>query len=119
MFVAGLLVLGVLAGVLAGVFGVGGAILIIPSLVYFFGFSQKLAQGTSLMLLLPPIGIFAAYNYYKAGAVNLRAGLFIILGFLVGSFVSSHYAAHLHNVNLSRAFGAFLLVVAIKMIIAP
>jgi uncharacterized protein len=117
MLVVGLIVLGILAGGLAGIFGVGGAILIIPALVYFFGFSQKTAQGTSLALLLPPIGAFAAYNYYKVGAVDFKAAGYIIIGFLLGSWLSSRYAANLHSADLSRAFGIFLLVVAAKLII--
>lgn len=117
MFVAGLIILGILAGGLAGVFGVGGAILIIPSLVFFFGFNQKLAQGTSLALLLPPIGAFAAYNYYKAGAVDFKAAGWIIIGFVLGSYLSSKYATHLHSADLSRAFGVFLLIVAAKLLV--
>lgn len=118
MFIIGLIILGILAGALAGLFGVGGAILIIPALVYVFGFSQKTAQGTSLMLLLPPIGVFAAYNYYKAGAVDFKAAGLIIAGFLIGSLVTSHYVTHFHNDVLSKSFGVFLLVVALKLILS-
>lgn len=117
MFSVGLIILGVIAGVLAGLLGVGGGIVIVPALVYIFGFSQKMALGTSLALLLPPIGILAAYSYYKAGQVNISAALIIIAGFLIGSYFSSRYATHLHSANLMRIFGVFLLVVAIKMIL--
>lgn len=118
MLILGLIILGILAGGLAGAFGVGGAILIIPALVYVFGFSQRTAQGTSLALLLPPIGAFAAYNYYKVGAVDFKAALYIILGFIIGSLVSSHYVANLDSALLTRLFGAFLLIVALKMLVA-
>lgn len=117
MFIAGLILLGIIAGVLAGLVGVGGGIVIVPALVYVFGFSQKLAQGTSLALLLPPIGIAAAYSYYKAGQIDIGAALVIIAGFLVGSFFSARYANHIHSADLTRIFGVFLLIVAIKMIV--
>lgn len=117
MVIVGLIILGILAGLLAGLVGVGGGIIIVPALVYVFGFSQKLAQGTSLALLLPPIGIAAAYTYYKAGQVDVSAALIIIVGFLVGSFFSARYVNHIHSADLTRIFGIFLLVVAIKMIV--
>ena len=113
MLVAGLVILGAVAGIMAGFLGVGGGIIIVPALVYIFGFSQKMALGTSLALLLPPIGIVAAYAYYKAGQVDIRAALIIIAGFLIGSYVSSHYAKDFDAHTLTRIFGAFLLLVAI------
>lgn len=118
MFVTGLIILGIVAGALAGLVGVGGGIVVVPALVYIFGFSQKLAQGTSLALLLPPIGIIAAYTYYKAGQVDISAAAIIIIGFLAGSLLSARYANHLHSADLTRIFGVFLLIVAIKMILS-
>lgn len=117
MLIVGLIILGILAGGIAGAFGVGGAILVIPALVYVFGFSQKTAQGTSLALLLPPIGVFAAYNYYKVGAVDFKAALYIVIGFLIGSFVVSKYAVHMQSADITRLFALFLLLVAIKMLV--
>lgn len=113
----GLVVLGIAAGALAGLVGVGGGVIIVPALVYIFGFSQKMAQGTSLALLLPPIGILAAYTYYRAGQVDVRAALVIIIGFLIGSLITARYVNHLNSATLVRIFGVFLLIVAIKMII--
>jgi uncharacterized membrane protein YfcA len=113
----GLVVLGIVAGALAGLVGVGGGVVIVPALVYIFGFSQKMAQGTSLALLLPPIGILAAYTYYRAGQVDVRAALVIIIGFLIGSLITARYANQLNSATLVRIFGVFLLIVAIKMII--
>jgi uncharacterized membrane protein YfcA len=113
-----LILLGLAAGALAGFLGVGGGIIIVPALVYLFHFSQKTAQGTTLALLVPPIGILAAYSYYKAGHVNIRAAIFIILGFLIGSFISAHYANHLNDRLLTRIFGACLLIAAAKMLIS-
>lgn len=118
MFIAALVLLGVIAGLLAGLVGVGGGIIIVPALVYLFHFSQKTAQGTTLALLIPPIGILAAYTYYKAGEVDIKAALIIIVGFVVGSYLSSQYATNLHSAQLTRFFGFFLLVVAIKMIVS-
>lgn len=113
-----LILLGLVAGGLAGLLGVGGGIVIVPALVYLFHFSQKTAQGTTLALLVPPIGILAAYAYYKSGHVNIRAAIFIVLGFLVGSFLSAHYANGFNEAHLTRVFGGFLLIVALKMIIS-
>ena len=67
-----LIVIGIITGVMAGMLGIGGAIIMIPAMVFFMGFSQQMAQGTSLAVMLPPVGILAAYNYYKAGQVNIK-----------------------------------------------
>lgn len=111
-----LIVLGVVAGLLAGVVGVGGGIIIVPALVYLFHFSQKSAQGTTLALLIPPIGFFAAWAYYKAGQVNIKAAAFIVLGFIAGSYLGAKFATELPDKHLSKAFGAFLIIVGIKML---
>jgi uncharacterized membrane protein YfcA len=118
MVVLAFIVLGLVAGALAGLVGVGGGIVIVPALVYLFHFSQKTAQGTTLALLVPPIGILAAYAYYKAGHVDIKAALLIILGFIVGSFLSAHFVSNIDDSSLTRIFGAFLLVVSIKMLIS-
>ena len=118
MVVLAFIVLGLIAGGLAGLVGVGGGIVIVPALIYLFHFSQKTAQGTTLALLVPPIGILAAYVYYKSGHVNISAALFIILGFILGSFLSAHFASSIDDSALTRVFGAFLLIVALKMLIS-
>jgi uncharacterized protein len=110
--------LGLVAGAVSGLVGIGGGIIIVPALVILFGFSQKMAQGTTLALLVPPIGIFAALTYYKAGYVNLRAAGLIVLGFLVGSFLGARYVTRLSNVTVTRIFAVFLIVVAIRMLIS-
>lgn len=112
-----LIVLGLVSGALAGVLGVGGGVIIVPALIYLFHFSQKTAQGTTLALLVPPIGILAAYAYYRAGHVDVKAAVLIIIGFLAGSFLSAHFANNINEVYLTRIFGAFLLLVALKMLI--
>jgi len=112
-----LILLGIVAGALAGILGIGGGIIIVPALIYLFSFSQKLAQGTTLALLIPPIGILAAWTYYKAGFVDIKAAVFIIVGFIIGSFIAAKYAVNLQDDILTKIFGMFLLVIAIKMII--
>ena len=118
MLIAAFIALGLLAGMLAGLVGVGGGIIIVPALVYLFHFSQKTAQGTTLALLVPPIGILAAYAYYKAGAVDIKAAVTIIIGFVAGSYLSARFASHINDTQLARIFGVFLLAAALKMIIS-
>ena len=80
-------ILGLVAGVLSGVIGIGGGVIIVPVLVLLFGMSQHHAQGTTLALLIPPIGILAAWTYYKAGYVDLRVAALVAVGFFAGSFL--------------------------------
>lgn len=111
-------ILGIAAGILAGVFGIGGGLLLVPALVYLFHFTQKSAQGTTLALMIPPIGFFAAYSYYKAGHVNVKAAIFIILGFLIGSYFGAHFATMIPDKKLSQAFAVFVILAGIRMLIA-
>ena len=111
------ILLGLVAGAISGLVGIGGGIIIVPALVILFGFSQKTAQGTTLALLVPPIGIFAALTYYKDGYVDLRAAAPIVLGFLIGSFLAARYITRLSNVTVTRVFAVFLIAVAIRMLI--
>jgi uncharacterized membrane protein YfcA len=110
----GLLVLGVVAGIVSGVVGIGGGIVIVPALVMIFAMSQKMAQGTSLIMLLPPIGILAVIQYYKAGNTDIRVACILIAGFFVGSYFSAKMVGHLEEITLKRIFGAFLMILAIK-----
>ena len=108
--------LGVMAGILSGLIGIGGGIIIVPFLVLFFGFSQKLAQGTTLALMLPPLGVFAAWAYYRHGFIDVRAAMFICLGFLAGSIMGADLALHLPTVVLTRVFGVVLIAIGIRML---
>jgi hypothetical protein len=111
-----LIVVGVLSGMLAGVFGVGGAIIVIPALVFILGLSQHDAQGTSLAFMLPPVGILATWNYWKAGHVNWKMALILSLTFVVGAYLGSYFSINISDKTLRRMFGVLMLVVAIKMI---
>ncbi len=110
--------LGLFGGTVSGVFGIGGAVVIIPILVYFFGMGQHQAQGTTLALMVPPIGILAALKYYQAGHVDLQIALFICLGFFLGAFFGAHIATCLSSVIMRKLFGVLLLGIALKMILS-
>lgn len=106
----GILFVGALVGAVSGMFGIGGGVFVIPAMVYLFGFSQKMATGTSLGMLLPPIGILAFLQFYKAGHVNVAAAFLLIAGFLAGSYLSAGYAINLPDLLLKRLFGGLLIV---------
>jgi uncharacterized membrane protein YfcA len=110
--------IGIVTGAMAGMLGIGGAIIMIPALVFFMGFSQQMAQGTSLAVMLPPIGIIAAYNYYKAGQVDIKFAIVLAAAFLVGSYFGSKLALNLPQAALKKIFGVLLLLVAAKMLLS-
>ncbi len=118
MAIALYLVFGLVAGVLSGLLGIGGGIFVIPGLVLLMGFSQKMAQGTTLAMMVPPIGLLAAWAYYKAGFVDIKVAGLMCIGFFIGGFFGAKFATVLSGVTLSRIFGAAMLVVSIKMILA-
>jgi uncharacterized membrane protein YfcA len=103
---------------MAGMLGIGGAIIMIPALVFLLGINQLTAQGTSLAVMLPPIGIIAAYNYYKAGQVNIKYAIILAIFFLVGSFFGSKLALNIPQTLLKKIFGVLLLLVAAKMLLS-
>lgn len=109
--------LGLAAGVLAGVLGIGGAIFVVPALVYLFGWQQHMAQGTTLAMLVPPIGILAAWKYYQAGHVDLRVAAILAAGFLVGGYFGGVIANQLSAETLRKVFGAALLLISLRMIL--
>jgi uncharacterized membrane protein YfcA len=110
------LVVGLAAGFLSGLIGIGGGIIIVPALVFLFGLSQHQAQGTTLALMVPPIGILAALTYYKQGYVDLRIAAFVCLGFALGGLFGARLATAISNDALEKLFGIALLAVAVKMI---
>jgi uncharacterized membrane protein YfcA len=110
------LLLGLISGIFSGLLGIGGAIIIIPCLVILFDLSQQMAQGTTLALMVPPIGLLAAWTYYKAGFVDLKIAGLICLGFFVGGFVGARYATQIPDDILRKIFGGLLLIASLKMI---
>ena len=110
-----LVLLGVVAGAVSGMIGLGGGVIVVPALVLLFGFSQKLAQGTTLVLL--PGTLVAAYLYWRHGLVDLHAAGFIIIGFLVGGFLGARYALHVSDTTVTRIFAVFLMLVAVRMLL--
>lgn len=114
----GLLVTGLVVGALSGALGIGGAVLLIPTLVIVFGYSQARAQGTSLGALVPPIGIFAALQYWRAGLLDVRAAALIAGGFVLGAFGGAALVPHLPQVWLRRAFATLLVYVAAQLVFA-
>lgn len=104
------ILIGLGAGALSGLFGIGGGVLIVPALMYGLGFSQKTATGTSLAILLPPIGIAAVMQYYRSGHVDFRASLLIAASMLLSSWLSAKFALQLEPKVLKLLFGLFLIL---------
>jgi uncharacterized membrane protein YfcA len=111
-----ILIIGVVAGVFSGFIGIGGGLVVVPCLVYFIGMSQHSAQGTSLAMMLPPIGAMAVYNYYKAGAVDFKVAAVLCISFVAGSFVGSKIAISLSPDQIKKAFGVFIILLGLKMV---
>lgn len=113
--------IGLLAGILSGFVGVGGGVIIIPALIYFLGYNQLQAQGMSLTLMLPPIGILAFYNYYQKGHIDKMgiayAGIMAVL-FIVGGYVGSKLALKIPVNIVKLLFGLLMLYVSVRMIIS-
>lgn len=107
---------GVTAGILSGLLGIGGGIVLVPALVYLFGYSQHLAQGTTLALMVPPIGILAAWTYYRQGNVNLPAAAWMCAGFVVGGLFGARWAGAIPDLILRRLFGVTFLAISLRMI---
>jgi uncharacterized membrane protein YfcA len=107
-----ILLLGFGVGVLVGLLGIGGGVVLVPAMVYLFRMDQHMAQGTSLFVLLPPLGLGALIVYWKRGQVDLRAGILCALGMLIGGYLGSLIAIPLTSRNLKGLFGCFLMLLA-------
>lgn len=117
VFIVALVVLiGLAAGTLSGLVGVGGGLIIVPSLVFFLGFSQQSAQGTSLGLILLPVGILGVLQYYKQGHVDLKVVWLLAIGFVIGNLLGSKVALSLPQDVVKKIFACFMIIVAIKML---
>jgi uncharacterized membrane protein YfcA len=109
------LAVGLVAGVLSGLFGIGGGILIIPALIFFAKFPTKLALGTSLGAMLLPVGLLGAYAYYQQGNLNIKASMLIGLGLFLGAWVGARLAQHISGSTLQRMFALFIVIMAVRL----
>ena len=109
------LLLGVVAGIMVGLLGIGGGLVLVPAMVYVLRMDQHLAQGTSLFILLPPIGLGALRQYWKAGNVNLRAGILCAIGMILGAYLGSLVAVPMPTPRLKAWFGAYLIFSAVLL----
>lgn len=109
-------IIGLFGGIAAGLFGVGGGIVIVPALIYWAGFSQHLATGTSLAVLLPPIGLAAAFEYYRHGNVDVRAAAILAAMMFLGSWVGAYAANHMSGPYLRLIFGVFVCGLGIYLV---
>lgn len=112
-----LLCIGLIAGILSGMVGIGGGVVIVPALVYFMHISQHQAQGTSLAVLLLPVGVLAVYNYYNKGFIDIKYALIIASTFVIGGYIGSKVSIALDQNMLKKVFGIFMLILSLKMIL--
>jgi uncharacterized membrane protein YfcA len=117
MNIALCLLVGLLGGIIGGMLGIGGGIIMVPALAFLFGLSQHHAQGTTLALMVPPIGLLAAWTYYRAGFVDVKIAAFVCIGFFFGGLLGAKLVVGLSEPVLRRIFGIALLLIAIKMIL--
>lgn len=115
--IVGLALLGIVAGIMSGLAGVGGGIIIIPILVFLFGFTQHGAQGTSLAVLVPPVGLLAMIQYYRKGDVDLRAAALIAGGLILGSIFGARIALAVPGATLKKIFGVFMLLASMRYLL--
>lgn len=112
-----LIIIGLLAGVLSGLVGVGGGIIMVPLFIFFLGLTQHNAQGLSLAVMLPPVTFLAVYNYHQAGGgIDWKVALIVAVLFIIGGFLGSKLALQIDQRILKKVFGVFMLLVAIKLI---
>jgi uncharacterized membrane protein YfcA len=109
---------GAIAGVCSGLFGIGGGVIIVPMLIFFVGYSQRAATGTSLVALLLPVGILGVWEYYRSGAISsehIKFGLLISIGMFFGALLGAKISLSLDSKTLARAFAVFLVVIAARL----
>ena len=111
-----LLLIGIVSGIMSGFFGIGGGVVIVPALVYLIVFTQHKATGTSLAVLLPPVGLAAVVVYYRRGNVDLRVALVVAIGLLIGAWVGAHFANKISGPSLRLAFGIFVVLVGLYIV---
>lgn len=113
-----LVVIGILAGILSGFVGVGGGVIIVPALMYALSMSQHEAQGTSLFILLLPVGILAVNNYWRSGNINWKFGLIVAMTFVIGGYIGSKIALRISPAIVKLVFGVIMAYVSFKMILS-
>jgi len=118
MIYLGYSILGALVGVLSGILGIGGGIVIIPGLIALFGLTQHQAQGTSVAMMVPPIGLLAAYKYYQSGNVVFPIAIFGAIGFFLGGYFGADIANRFSDATLRQVFGTFLIAIGLKMVLS-
>jgi uncharacterized membrane protein YfcA len=111
-----LALIGLAAGMLSGVAGVGGGVIVIPALIFLVGMSQFEAQGTSLAMMIPPIGILAAWNYYKDGFINWKYALILAIFFVIGGWLGSKVILNIPQNIVKKGFAVFIMLIALKML---
>ncbi|MBD6615272.1 sulfite exporter TauE/SafE family protein [Komarekiella sp. 'clone 1'] len=112
------IILGLIAGIVSGMTGIGGGIIILPALIFFLGFSQHQAQGTTLALLVPPIDLLAAWTYYKQGYVDIKVAALLCLGFILGGWFGAKIGTSLPNRVLTKIFALLLILSAARVLFA-
>lgn len=112
-----LILIGLAAGFLSGLIGVGGGILMVPMFVLFLGLTQHQAQGLSLAVMLPPVTFLAVYNYYQAGAIDWRYAIIVAIIFIIGGFLGSKLAVAVDQQTLKKIFGGILMLIALKLVL--
>lgn len=113
-YILGLLAVGLVAGFMSSMVGIGGGIIIVPALVFLFGMTQKMAQGTSLAMLSLPVAFIGAFNYYKEGQVNWKMAFMLAATFVIGGYLGSKVVLGLDMAIVKKIFAVFMIVIAIK-----
>ncbi len=108
-------IIGLAGGILSGLLGLGGAIIIIPALVFFLGFNQQMAQGTTLVMMVLPVGALAAWQYYEQGFVEVKTAAILAITFFVGGYFGARFATHIPQLMMKKGFAIVLAFIAIKM----
>lgn len=111
-----LLIVGLISGILSGLLGIGGAVFIIPALAMALGFSQQTAQGTTLLMMIPPVGLLAALQYYKAGHGDIKTAGILAIAFFVGGYFGGKFANQIPQDILKKLFAILLIIIAVKML---
>jgi uncharacterized membrane protein YfcA len=111
-----LLIIGLAAGVLSGIAGVGGGVIVIPALIFAMGMTQFEAQGTSLAMMIPPIGIMAAYNYYQNGFINWKYALVLAVFFIIGGYFGSKFILNVPEGIVKKGFAVFIILIGLRML---